>query len=347
MVAAFLGGCAPFSTGPTEVGVRTIKFGFLRKSGVEPKAYEPGSTYWFIPMINEWHTFDTRIQIMEMTIHPEKGDRGGRDDLLFKTIDGNDLSLDVIISYRIDPQKAPHILEFVARSDEELRENLIRTVARSSPRDIFGELRTEELYVSEERAKKAIRAKEILNVILNPFGIIVENVLTKDYRFNPPYQKAIEDRKIADQQAEKAKSEARAAEEEYRTKLQDAIGSVNQMVARADGAFLQTKIEADAYYDQQDKIARAVKAEAEAEARGLTQMIHALEGKGGETLVKLKLAEALQGKPILLLPISGGSLDVKTTDINRLLEMYGLQRLPRGPAAPSPAAPSKEEAPPR
>ena len=340
----FLGGCMPYSTGPTEVGVRTIKFGFLRKSGVEPKAYEPGATYWFIPVINGWNTFETRIQVMEMTMEPGRGARPGRDDLLFKTIDGNDISLDVIISYRIDPQKAPHILQFVASSDQELRENLVRTVTRSAPRDVFGELKTEELYVSEERAKKAAHARDVLNQILNPFGVIVENVLTKDYRFNPPYQKAIEDRKVADQMAEKAKSEARAAEEEYRTKLQDAIGSVNQMVARADGAFLQTKIDADAYYDQQDKIAKAIKAEAEAEARGLSQMIHSLEGKGGETLVKLKIAEALQGKPILILPISGGSLDVKTTDVNKLLELYGIQRLaPQVMPGPQPAQPKEEK----
>jgi hypothetical protein len=37
-------------------------------------------------------------------------------------------------------------------------------------------------------------------------GIIVEKVLTNDYRFNPEYQKAIEGKKVADQQVEKNKS---------------------------------------------------------------------------------------------------------------------------------------------
>jgi hypothetical protein len=110
------------------------------------------------------------------------------------------------------------------------------------------------------------------------------------------------------------------------------------MVARADGVYLQAKIEADAYYEQQAKMAKAVQAEAQAEARAMREMIRALEGEGGEVLVKLKIAEALQGKPILLLPISGGSLDVKTTDINRLLEIYGLQKLPKTPAIESPSA---------
>lgn len=332
-----LAGCYPYSTGPTEVGVRTIKLGIFRSAGVEQRSYEPGATYWFVPFINDWHTFDTRIQVLEMTFQPGRGDREGRDDLLFKTIDGNDLSLDVIISYRIDPAKAPHILAFVAKSDQELRESLVRTVTRSTPRDIFGELRTEQLYVAEERAKKAAQAKEVLNQILNPYGIIVENVLTKDYRFNPAYEKAIEDRKVADQLAEKAKSETRAAQEEWIQKLQEAIGEVNQVVARADGEYLQAKIEADAYYDQQQMIAKAIRSEAEAEAKGLEEMTKALAGKGGETLLKLKVAENLKDKPILVLPVSAGGLDLRTTDINRLLELYGLRGIAKESKAETPA----------
>jgi regulator of protease activity HflC (stomatin/prohibitin superfamily) len=199
-----LGGCMPYTTGLTEVGVRTVKFGLFRKAGVDPKIYGAASTYWFVPLINDWHTFDTKIQVLEMVFDPGSGDRQGRDDLLFKTIDGNDISLDVIISYRVDPDKAPYILQNVAETDEELRENLVRTIARSVPRDVFGELTTEEFYVSDKRATKAARAKDVLNQILEPYGIIVENVLTKDYRFNPAYQKAIEERKVADQLAEKA-----------------------------------------------------------------------------------------------------------------------------------------------
>ena len=328
-------GCTPHTTGPTEVGVRTIKFGFIQKAKVDPKVYEPGSTYWFIPVINGWNTFDTKIQVLEMTISSGTGDRKGRDDLLFKTIDGNDISLDVIISYRIDPKKASHILQYVAQNDAELRENIVRTVTRSTPRDIFGELKTEEFYVSGQRSEKSNRTMAVLNDILQPYGVIVENVLTKDYRFNPAYQKAIEGRKIADQQAEKAKSEARAAEEEYLRKLQDAIGEVNIMVAKADGEYQQAKIEADAYYEQQDKASQAVIAEANAQAEGLRGMIKALEEEGGEALVKLKIAEALQDKPIVLLPVAGGSLDVKTTDINRLLETYGIQKIQQTQGAKS------------
>jgi regulator of protease activity HflC (stomatin/prohibitin superfamily) len=327
LVVLLVFGLWPHWTGPTSVGVRTIKWSPFSKSGVEDRVYQPGGIYFFPAFLNDWHTFDTKLQNIEMTFDPNRGDRLYRDDLLFKTIDGNDISLDVIISYRFDPQKAPYILQHVALTDFELKDNVVRTVARSRPRDLFGELKTEEFYVSERRDQKAEAAKAVLNEILFDYGVIVERVSTKDYRFNAAYQKAIEDKKVADQVAEQNKSATKAAQEEYLKKLEEAKGEVNKMIAEADGRFRQAQIEADAYFEKQERSAAATEAEGVAEAKGITELNKALAGSGGEVMVKLKIAEALEGKKIILLPLSGSGLDLKTTDINRLLETYGLRAL--------------------
>lgn len=334
-IAAF----RPHTTGPTEVGVRTVKWSLFRASGVDDRVYPPGGVYFFPAILNAWNTYDTRLQNLEMILDTRRGER---DELLFKTVDGNDLSLDVIISYRIDPQKAPHILQAVAQSDTELKEKVVRTIARSRPRDIFGELKTEEFYISDRRDEKAERSRKVLNEILGPYGVIVERVSTKDYRFNPAYQKAIEGKKVADQLVEKNKSATKAAEEEYRRKLEEAKGEVNKMIAETDGRFRQAQIEADAYYEQQKRIAEAIEAEGIAEAKGITEMNKALAGGGGEVMVKLKLAEALEGKKILLLPFSGNGMGLQTTDMNKLLELYGVRALGSGAATESPAAASAE-----
>ncbi len=327
IACALFAGCVPRTTGDTEVGVRTIKLGLIAKKGVEDKVYPPGSTYIFLPFVNDWHTFDTKLQNLEMTVNPTHGDRKTRDDLLFKTIDGNDIGMDVIIAYRIDPSKAPYILQFVARDNRTLREKIVRTVARSKPRDIFGELKTEEFYVAEKREAKAQVAKDVLQEILGPMGIIVERVLTKDYRFNPEYQKAIEDKKVADQRVEKNRSAQHAALEEYKRKLEEAKGEVNKLVAHVDGEYRRARIEADAYFQKQSLIAQAIKAEGVADAEGILQMNKALMGSGGEALVKLRIAEALQDKKIILLPVSEGGMNLKTTDMNKLIELMGVRAL--------------------
>jgi hypothetical protein len=61
------------------------------------------------------------------------------DDIPFKTKDGNDIRIDVIFTYRVDPQRAPYIEQFVAKDMLELKEKVFRTVARSKPRDYLGE----------------------------------------------------------------------------------------------------------------------------------------------------------------------------------------------------------------
>lgn len=320
-------GCVMRTTGETEVGVRTVKVGLFAPKGVEPKVYAPGSTYLFLPFINDWHTFDIKLQNLEMTAHSNRGDRPGRDDLLFKTIDGNDIGLDVIIAYRIDPAKAPYILQHVAKDNQTLKDKIVRTVARSKPRDIFGELKTEEFYVADKREAKAQAAKAVLQEMLGPMGIIIERVLTKDYRFNAEYQKAIEDKKVADQRVEKNRSAQHAALEEYKRKLEDAKGEVNKMVASVDGEFQMAKIEADAYYEKQSLIAKAIQAEGVAEAAGIREMNKALTGSGGEAIVKLRIVEALQDKKIMLLPVSEGGMNLKTMNLNQIIEMMGVRSL--------------------
>jgi hypothetical protein len=170
---------------------------------------------------------------------------------------------------------------------------------------------------------------------------------------------------VADQRVEKNKSAQSAAREEYIRKLEEARGEVNKMVADADGEYRRAQIEADVYYEKQELLAQAIKAEGIAEAKGIEasprqaagnfhrkddnfldirsltpqqatglalayavqEMNKALTGSGGEALVKLRIAEALQDKQIVLLPVSEGGMNLKTTDINQLINTIGLKGL--------------------
>lgn len=329
-VALLAPGCMPYSTGSTEVGVRMVKWSPVGNVGIEDKIYPPGQTQFFPAFLTDWYVFDTRLQNFEMTAVVGRGERAGRDDLLFKTIDGNDISLDVVISWQIKPEMAPTILREVATSNEALKEHVVRTICRSMPRDIFGELNTEDFYIAQQRSAKAEEVREKLNLALEPYGVEVQRVGTRDYRFPPDYQQAIEEKKIADQQAERLKSETEAVREEFLTKVEEAKAVVAKIQAEADGEYQRAVIEADAYYEQQMNIAKAVQAEAEAEAEAIRSMNAALAGSGGPAVVKLAIAEALQGKRIVMVPGGEGGLDVRSVDVNDLLKQYGLFKLGEG-----------------
>ena len=65
-----LASCVPHTTGPTEVGVRICKLALFGQKGVEDRVYAPGATYFFLPFINDWYVFDTKLQNLEMTFSP-------------------------------------------------------------------------------------------------------------------------------------------------------------------------------------------------------------------------------------------------------------------------------------
>lgn len=320
-------GCMPYSTGATEIGVRTIKWSPFGGQGVQKETYAPGSTYFFMPFITDWHTFDTRIQKLVMAGSPSANNAGDQDDLKFKTVDGNDIRLDVIISYRIIPENAPHILQRVGTSDDQVRDNIVRTIARSKPRDIFGELTTENFYEAEIRSKQAVQVRDKLNEMLSEYGVVVTEVLLQDYNFSPAYQQAIEDKKVADQEVEKLRSETNARREEFVTLVKEAEATIAKVKATADGEYQKAVIGADAYFLQQERIAKATLAEAEAEAEGIRKMNEALSGPGSAEVVKLAIAEALADKKIVMVPMGGGGLDVRSMDINQFLGMYGAKAL--------------------
>lgn len=315
------------STNETEIALKVNKMGIFGKAGIQDEIYGAGQTHFYIPYFQEMYKFNTKLQTITMVYSPSKGEKF-RDDLLFKTIDGNDISLDLEVQYRVLHDKAGHILEMVAKNDKELRYNIVRSISRATPRDIYGELKTEEFYISENRDKATEKVLKKLNSILEPMGVTVESVLLSDYRFNQEYQKAIEDKKIADQQAEKNKSATAAAIEEYKRKEEDARGEVNKMIALADGNYKKSKIEADANLEKSKTLAEAIKAEGEAQAKSIRKLNQALAGSGGRTMVKLEIAKAMKDKEIVLLPLSGGGgMNLKTTNMNDLLKVYGIQKL--------------------
>jgi len=313
------------STGTTEVGVRTVKWSLFSKSGVENKVYQPGATYFFLPIFNEWEKFDARLQIVEMTAATGKGDRSVIEDIPFKTKDGNDIRIDVIFTYRVDPQRTPYIRQFVAKDMLELKEKVFRTVARSKPRDYLGEHSTEEFYHAENRNKAAENAKIGLQAILKDYGIIVENVALMDYRFNADYQMIITNKKIADTKTKTLISEKDSTVEMNKKLLQDAAGEVNKLIAQADGQYQEAVLGAEAYYQQQTNLAAATIAEGEAEAASIQKMRQAMMNEGGLIQVKMAIADSLRNKRIVMIPTSGAnSFNLQTLDINEILKQLGV-----------------------
>ncbi|HMU37634.1 MAG TPA: SPFH domain-containing protein [Pseudomonadota bacterium] len=309
-------GCTTYSTESTQVGVRTRKW---FSPGIERRIYEPGATYLFFPFQSDWVTFDIMTQKLEMSSSKNRGDRPGDDAIVLKSRDGNDISIDVTVTWRIDPLKAPDILARGAASTEEIKEELVRPACRAYVRDAFNELHSEEFFERKKLLEKANKAKAKLTKELEAEGIILEDVMPGEQRFNTEYERVIHDRKIAEQNAERLKSEAQAAEAEQTRQLEKARGDVQSQIAEAKGRVERIRISADRALYENERTAKALLAEATARAKGIEKQNRAMAGTGGRTAVKLRIADALAGKPILIVPSATGT-NLQKLDMTRILE---------------------------
>ena len=319
-----LAGCTFHSTDSTEVGVLTRKIGVFGKAGVQQETYPPGATYTFPAFITDWHVYNVALQNLSMVQSKTEGDRAERDDIEFKTHDGNDITVDVTVAWRVDTAKTPWILEHVGGSTPEVKENLVRPTCRSIVRDVLNTMTSEEFYVSDKRFQKAEEARDKVSKVLGPEGVIVERVILGEHHFHPDYEKVIHDKKLAEQTAERMVSEGHAAQQEALRNLETAKGQVNQKIATARGALDQVKLHADADYYRSQREAEAILAERKARAKGVEKTNQAMSGAGGRTLVKLRVAEALAGKQIVFLPGGGKAGGLQTMNLNDLLARYAI-----------------------
>jgi regulator of protease activity HflC (stomatin/prohibitin superfamily) len=326
LMSSSLAGCVSHSTGETEVGVLVCKIGLgCAGKGVQSELYPPGSTNFFAPFIRDFYRFDTKMQNLEMIASTKSGDRSERDDLQFKTTDGNDISMDVTVAWTIDPKMTPSLLQNVGTSTSDVKEKLVRPMARTLVRDVLNELDSEAIYNSDKRFEKAEKAKTVLSAALTPHGVIVAQVILHEHRFHPDYERVIHDRKLSEQRAQQLKSESEAASQEALRNLETARGKVASDIAQAAGQLEQAKLTADAEFFQQQQNADAILAERTAKAKAISKRNEALRGAGGRAMVKLRIAEALAGKSLVLVPGGSNGIGLNKLDVNKLVETAAAQ----------------------
>ncbi len=318
LLAASLSGCTPHTTEATEVGV---KFNKLTGSY---EVMEAGATYFFLPVINDWKTYDISQRNLVMAAEVQGGDSQGKDDLRFKTRDGNDIDTDVTIRWRIDPVKVAHLWKEVAPSTEEVENRLVRPQARSYVRDVLNRLNSEDFYNPKLRFAAANDATRLLGIHLRDYGVIVDQVLLVNFSFKPDYQRLINSRKEAEKTAEKLEAEILATREGNQANLQSKVAELAEQLTRTEGDFEQARRNADAYLVRRQQEAQAILAEKTAVAEGIRKERAALNSSAGDAYVNLQLIEALQKKEIRQIPkLPAGNVII---DGNKLLEQLGVIR---------------------
>ncbi len=315
-------GCRPHSTENNENGVQYCKF-WCGSEKVE--IVPPGQTVFLAPLRWDWYTLPITMQNFYMTRSEKTGDRKERDDLQFKTKEGNDIGQDVVMNWRLDqsPKCVQTVIETVGIDIDDIKEKYVRPLARSIVRDYLSQLSSSEFYMGDKRFKMVTGATEELKKRFAKYCILVDQVSLQEYVFDDPeYQKAIDEARGAAKDKEKWEKMIDSQAELWKKNLQDQVGASNQQEAAANGEDRRVRQEADSTYVENEKKAEYTLAQRKAEGEAIVKLREAMNSRGGDSAVLMAYIENFHPLGITVLPCGaqgGNGATIRRLDLNGII----------------------------
>lgn len=243
---------APLNAGlvliqPNEVGVV-----FRQTSRGEAALLEPLPTglNWVVPFVDQVIPFNVGQQNVtmagtgEITDYYDQtiGESVGGTSVRAITSDGQVVFLDVTVIFRIDPTRVNYVYRNWRQG---FRENFVVPLTRSEVRNAIVNYGAEEIYSGgrtflEEQISEAIAPQ------LAAQGLILTDILIRDVAFSPEFMDAIEQKQIAEQEAQRAVFLVQQQEQEAERARVEAEGLADASVIRAEGEAEATLLQAGA-----------------------------------------------------------------------------------------------------
>ncbi len=144
------------------------------------------------------------------------------------------------ILYRIQPSSAPQLLREVGRAYES---EIILPVFRSAAADVSSRFLAKDMH-SGERAVIEAQIQQRMAEILEPNGIIVDNVLMKTIELPPGLSQAIEEKLQAEQEAQRMEFVKQREQLDAERRIIQAKGERDAAVIQADAERQRLEIQA-------------------------------------------------------------------------------------------------------
>jgi regulator of protease activity HflC (stomatin/prohibitin superfamily) len=292
--------------------------------GMKEAVISPGTTD-FYPMWVDTYALDTGVFSISWAGRGGGDNPGVNDAVNTRAIDGNEVFLDLTIQYHVDPMFTETTLYKVGYREDDIR-RLVVNWGRSVARTGLGMMLTNEYYNNERRYEAIAFTKAQLNRDLNPFGVVVDNVIFDDHHFTEDYQGLIDSAKQAEQEAQEQENLVATTEAYWKQQFQEAQGLSNKTIALAEGEATQIRRDADAYYSAKASEAKAIETAGLNRVKGIEAEIEALQAEGSADLVKLAFGKSLleSNATFITLPSGGGNGQVQWMDLNQLMSSVGL-----------------------
>lgn len=224
---------------------RGVVISALSPKGYRDQALQPG-LHWVLPFFEYVKTYPISRQTYTMSVATGEGAIAGDDSVQARTSDGQQITLDASVIYEIDPSQ---VVAIHINWQDRYTDELVRPQSRGIIRDAVSQYNVEEV-VTSKRFELASQIRQNMEAKLKENGLVLIDFVLRNISFSSEYAASVEQKQIAEQQAQQAKFVVEQRKQEAQQAIEVAHGQADSVKIRAQG----------------DADARLIQAQAEAQA---------------------------------------------------------------------------------
>jgi regulator of protease activity HflC (stomatin/prohibitin superfamily) len=236
---------------PIERGVVISAFA---PGGYRAEPLQPG-IHWIIPFAETVVRYPISKQTYTMTGTVSEGQVSGDDSISARTADGQQIFVDASVIYQVDPEK---VVQLHIKWQDRYQDELVRPQARGVIYDMSSKYNVEEI-ISTKRDALTQQIHDTLSQKFSDNGLQLVDFVLRNVTFSSEYAASVEQKQIADQQAQQAKLVVEQKKQEAEQARQVAQGQADAAVIAAKGAADARLIQAEAEAKALEAINAALK----------------------------------------------------------------------------------------
>ena len=211
---------------PGHVGIVIHRVG----GGVDPAPLSPG-LHARNPLTTGIEEYPTFMQTVVLGRNSEGSERN--DEINVNSVEGQPLSLDVSMSFELDPLKVPTLYSTFRTDIGTIQHTYVKQAIRQSLQEVVG---NEEIaaIIGPKKAETTLRVTKLLEQRLTSYGIMVKQFTINELRAPPSVIEAINQKNVMQQQGLTAQNELQKNQFQAQGDSIKAAGRAKAILAEAE-----------------------------------------------------------------------------------------------------------------
>ncbi len=220
---------------------RGVVISAISPAGYRAESLGPG-LHWIIPFAERVQTYTIGRQTYTMSSASGEGSVSGDDSVRSRTKDGQEVLIDASVIYQVDPT---HVVELHINWQDRYQDGVVRPLSRGIIRDTASQYGVEQIVSSERAQMEELITSELAAKMLDNDLVLVDFIL-RDIHFSDEYAAAVEQKQIAEQQAQQAAFVVESRRQEAEQARVTAQGQADAAIIAAQGRAQATVLQAQA-----------------------------------------------------------------------------------------------------